>query len=156
MGFHLTSRVPQTSPTACISLIDATLGFTEPALADVIGASFHLAGGSTPITKSDVARDVVVKAGDAPKRRRIDGNKSAIAHEAAFTGVKDHNAFELQVTEAATLGKKAGCRLRIYQLRPKELNLARENFRRHYSEINRVRSKAGTVLRPVIAGALFG
>ena len=47
---------------------------------------------STPITKSDVAGDVVVKAGKTPKRRRIDRNISTITHEAARTGVKNHDA----------------------------------------------------------------
>src|SRR5580704_12087773 len=62
---------------------------------------------STPIAKSDVPGDVVVKAGNTPKRWLIHRNKSTIAHEVTITSVIDQNASELQVTEAsALLGKK--------------------------------------------------
>jgi hypothetical protein len=47
---------------------------------------------STPITKSYVASDIVVKSGNMPKRWRIDGNKSTITHEVASTSVKNHDA----------------------------------------------------------------
>jgi hypothetical protein len=57
----------------------------------------HLSG-STPTTKSDIAGDVIVKAGNTPKRRRIDRNKTTITHAAARTSVKNHNANQFKAT----------------------------------------------------------
>ena len=47
---------------------------------------------STPIAKSDVPGEVVVKAGNASNRWRIHRNKSIITHEATRPSVINHNA----------------------------------------------------------------
>jgi hypothetical protein len=84
---------------------------------------------STPISESNIPGNIVVETRDSTKWRRIDRNKATIAHETARTSVVNHNAFELQVTEAsALLGEKAGRRLGVDQFRPKQLNFAREYF----------------------------
>src|SRR5271165_637768 len=102
-------------------------------------SSLFSPGASAPISKSDITGDIVIETGDPPKWWRIDRNKPTITHEIACTSVVDHNAFKLQVTEAsAPLGEKAGGRLGVDQFRPKQLNLARENLRGLYSQINRV------------------
>jgi hypothetical protein len=81
--------------------------------------------------------DVVSKAGDTSTLGCIDRNESAIAHKVTSASIIYHNAFELQVAEAApALRKITGRRLRIYHFRPKELNLARKNLRSLDSEID--------------------
>ena len=49
------------------------------------------------------------------------------------TSVKDHDAFDVQNTEGAAVGKIGTRGLRIYQFQPKVLDLAGENFRGLYS-----------------------
>jgi len=49
------------------------------------------------------------------------------------TSVKDHDAFEVQNTKGAAVGKIGTRGLRIYQFQPKVLDLAWENFRGLYS-----------------------
>src|ERR1700674_282140 len=92
------------------------------------GWSLRFTLASRPIAKSDVPGNVIVKTGNTPKRWRLDCNKFAIAHEMTGTSVKDHDAFEVQNTEGAPVGKIGTRRLRIYQFHPKVLDLAGENF----------------------------
>jgi hypothetical protein len=115
--------------------------------------------GSTPIGKTDVPGDVIVKARQTPQWRRVDRNKSPIAHEMTRANVKDHNPVELEIAVSLlikSVRKETGSRLRVDQFRPKTLDLAREDFRCLNGKINRVRSKFCSMLFPVFAGAPLG
>jgi len=90
--------------------------------------AFALPLASRPIAKSDVPGNVIIKTGNTPKRWRLDSNKLAIAHEMTGTSVKDHDAFDVQNTEGAAVGKIGTRGLRIYQFHPKVLDLAGEDF----------------------------
>jgi hypothetical protein len=103
--------------------------------------------GSTPIGKTDVPGDVIVKTRQTPQWRRVDRNKSSIAYEMARTDVKDHNPMEVKIAVSLlieSVRKEAGSRLRINQFRPKTLDLAREYFRC---------LKSNTSLRTIAEGA---
>jgi hypothetical protein len=155
-GLEDSKRINIDLPSDFLAELDkeaAHRGITRQSLIKVwLEPSLTLA--SRPIAKSDVPGNVIVKTGNAPYRRRIDWNKSGIAYEMTRADVKDHDAFELQITVAAPSIASRG--LRMVQFRGKAMDIPRENFWGLYSEIKRAISKSRGVLRPIFMGALLG
>jgi hypothetical protein len=103
------------------------------------------------LSPADISRDVGPKSCHTSARWSVNGYVALITDEASRSRVKDHYTKELQVAVRVPLSvrKKTGRRLRIDQLWPKLLNLARKDLRSLDGQKPGFCSEARRMFRPV-------
>src|SRR6516165_6052871 len=103
------------------------------------------------LSPADISCDVRPKSCHTSARWSVNGYVALIADEASRSCIKDHDPKELQVAVRVSLSvrKETGRRLRVYQFRPKALDLARKNLRSLDGQKPGFCSKARRMFRPV-------